>query len=203
MKDTDIIDNTIFGITKGNVMTDTHPIWERLSEKTNYKGRLHVVEYEAILPNGDHTTYEVEHADGKAVAVLIKTSDNKIVLTHQFRFPLNRWIYDLPGGGSPAEEVIEDAVIRECREEVGIRPKRIIKLATFYPNPSRADWNANVFFCDDFEESELKTDDPSEVVEKVLMPAEELDRLIQNQEIVDPSLLIAWHIAKDRGYIIV
>lgn len=182
-------------------MSDNHPIWKRLSEKTVYKGRLHVVEHEVVLPEGETTTYEVEHADGKAVAVLIKTADNHIVLTYQFRFPLNRWIYDLPGGGSPADEGLEEAVARECREEVGIRPKRLIKLATFYPNPGRADWCANVFFCDEFEESKLRVNDPSEVVEKVLMPVRELDEMICNQEIVDPSLLIAWHSAKDRGLI--
>jgi ADP-ribose pyrophosphatase len=182
-------------------MADTHPIWQRLNQKTVYKGRLEVVEHEAILPSGDTTTYEVEHADGKAVAVLIKTADDKIVLTHQFRFPLNRWIYDLPGGGSPADEDLEEAVIRECREEVGIRPKKLIKLATFCPNPGRLDWYANVFFCEEFEESELKTDDPSEVVEKVLMSIREFDAMVKNQEIVDPSLLIAWHTAKDLGYI--
>jgi len=182
-------------------MTEQYPLWERLGEKTMYKGRIHVVEHDAILPNGDHTKYEVEHADGKAVAVLIKTPDNKIVLTHQFRFPLNQWIYDLPGGGSPADEDMEEAAIRECREEVGIRPKKLVKLATFYPNPGRADWAANLFYCEDFEASELRLDDPSEIVEKVLMPVGELDQLIKAQKIVDPSLLIAWHTARRMGFI--
>jgi ADP-ribose pyrophosphatase len=182
---------------------DPYPKWKRFGQKTAYKGRAHIIVYDAELPNGQRTTYEVEHGDGKAVAVLIKTADNKIVLTHQFRFPLDRWIYDLPGGGSPASEDLEEAAIRECREEVGIRPKKLIKLATFYPNPGRIDWTANLFFCDEFEESELKIDDPSETVEKVLMPVEELDKLIRNQEIVDPSLLIAWHTARNMGYITV
>ncbi len=182
-------------------MADRYPVWQRLSEKTAYKGRLHVVEHEAVLANGEHTKYEVEHSDGKAVAVLIKTPDNQIVLTHQFRFPLNRWIYDLPGGGSPANEDIQEAAIRECREEVGIRPKSLVKLASFYPNPGRADWAAHLFYCDDFEVSELKLDDPSEVVEKVLVPVQKLDEMIRKQEIIDPSLLIAWHSARDLGYI--
>jgi len=183
-------------------MSTVHPIWQRVSEKTVYRGRLHVVEHDIILPSGEHTKYEVEHTDGKAVAVLIKTPDNKIVLTHQFRFPLNQWIYDLPGGGSPPGESVEDAAIRECREEVGLRPTALIQLATFCPNPGRADWKVHLFFCDEFEASELKTDDPSEVVEKVLMPVEELDTLIRNQQIIDPSLMIAWYAAKDRGYIV-
>ena len=166
-----------------------------------YKGRLHIVEHEAVLPGGKRTTYEVEHSDGKAVAVLIKTIDNQIVLTHQFRFPLNRWIYDLPGGGSPADEEVEEGAIRECQEEVGCRPKSLVKLATFYPNPGRADWAAHLFYCDNFDASELQLSDPSEVIEKVLVPIQRLDEMIRKQEIVDPSLLIAWHSARNLGYI--
>jgi 8-oxo-dGTP pyrophosphatase MutT (NUDIX family) len=185
-------------------MTNTsHPTWRRFGQKTVYKGRSQVVVHDAELPNGEHTTYEVEHSDGKAVAVLIKTPDNKIVLTHQFRFPLDRWIYDLPGGGSPVGEDIEEAAIRECREEVSIRPKSLVKLATFYTNPGRADWPMHLFYCEDFETSELKLDNPSEIVEKVLMPIEELDQLIRDQQIVDPSLLITWHTARNMGYITV
>ena len=180
---------------------EVYQTWKRYGHETAYKGRSHIVIHEAELPNGERTTYEVEHGEGKAVAVLIKTTDNNIVLTHQFRFPLNRWIYDLPGGGSPTDEPLEEAAIRECREEVGIRPKKLIKLASFCPNPGRVDWYANVFFCDDFEESELKIDDPSEIVEKVLMPIAEFEELVKKQEIIDPSLLIAWHTAKDLGYI--
>jgi len=182
-------------------MTTNRPTWERLGQKTAYKGRMHIIEHEAVLPGGDHTTYEVDHSDGKAVAVLIKTPDNKVVLTHQFRFPLNRWIYDLPAGGSPPEETAEEGAIRECREEVGIRPKKLIKLGTYFPNPGRTDWSATVFFCDDYEESPLHTDDPSEVVEKVLMPVNELDALVRGGEIVDPALLIGWLMAKDLGYV--
>ncbi|HEV2403702.1 MAG TPA: NUDIX hydrolase [Candidatus Saccharimonadales bacterium] len=154
-------------------MSKQHPLWERVGQKVVYQGRAQIIKYEAILPNGEHTTYEVEHSDGKAVAVLIKTPENKIVLTHQFRFPLNRWIYDLPGGGSPAGEDLEAAAIRECQEEVGLAPKSIEKLNMFYPNPGRTDWPAYVFYCEDFESSKLEINDPSENVESVLMPVKE------------------------------
>lgn len=175
--------------------------WKRIGEKTAYKGRVHIVEYDVELPNGEHSKYEVDHGTSCAVAVLIKTHDNKIVLAHQYRFPLDKWIYDLPGGGKKADESIEEAVIRECREEAGIAPKKIEKLATFYPNPGRSDWPAHVFYCDDFEESELHFDDPSETVERVLMPVSAFKKLVDNQEIIDPSLLIAWHTACSKGYI--
>jgi 8-oxo-dGTP pyrophosphatase MutT (NUDIX family) len=181
--------------------TKPNSTWKRLNQRTVYKGRMHIIEYDVELPNGNHTKYEVEHGGACAVAVLIKTKDNEIILTHQYRFPLNKWIYDLPGGASQDGESIEQAAIRECREEIGIAPKQIEKINMFYPNPARTDWPAYVFYCEEFEYSKLKTNDPSETVETVLMPVKEFKKLVDNQEIVDPTLLIAWFTACNKGYI--
>jgi 8-oxo-dGTP pyrophosphatase MutT (NUDIX family) len=178
-----------------------HPTWKRLSQKTVHKGRMHIVEHKVELPNGDLSAYEVDHAAGGAAAVLIKTQDNKILLTHQFRFPLNQWIYDLPGGGIDEGETPEQTAIRECREEAGIAPGKIEKLAMFYPNPARADWPAHVFYCEDFAASEFKLNDPSENIERVLMPTSEFKKMVDEQKIVDPMLLIAWYAACSQGRI--
>lgn len=178
-----------------------YPRWKRMGSKTVYKGRLHIVEHEAELPNGEKTKYEVEHNDNSAVAVLIKRPDNKIVLTHQYRFPLDRWIYDLPGGRMMSGESPEETAIRECREEVGLAPKKVEMLNMFYTNPARTDWPAYVYYCEEFESSKMETNDPSENVETVLMSVDELEQLIDKQEIVDPMLLIAWFTARHKGYL--
>ena len=182
-------------------MRNAYPHWQRTGKRTVYKGRLHIVEHDAVLPNGQPTTYEVEHCETGAVAVLVKVGKDKVILTHQYRFPLDRWIYDLPGGAVHIGESVEDAAIRECREEVGIAPKSIQKLGTFYPNPARTDWPAHVFFSNDFEESTIELNDPSENVETIYMPVMKLKKLIEDQEIVDPMLLVAWYTARDRGLI--
>lgn len=175
--------------------------WKRLSEKTAYKGRVHILEYDVELPDGSLSKYEVDHSVGRAVAVLIKTPDDEIILSHQYRFPLDEWIYDLPGGGASPEESLEEAAARECREEVGIILKDLQKLATYYPNPGRSDWSATVFFCNEYESTGIEHNDPSEYVERVVMPISELKALVSQGKIIDPSLLIAWHTACSKGLI--
>jgi 8-oxo-dGTP pyrophosphatase MutT (NUDIX family) len=178
------------------------PKWKRIGSKTAYKGRVHIVEHDVELPNGSASKYEVDHSDGKAVAVLFKTKDDEIIVSHQYRFPLDAWIYDLPGGGSPPNETLEDGAKREALEEVGLIPNNLTKLATFYPNPGRSDWTASVFFCDDYTEATATETDPSETVSMVKIPIAEFAKLVEENHIVDPMLLIAWYTALRRGLIV-
>ncbi len=183
-------------------MNDPKPKWKRISEKTVYKGRIHIVEHDVELPNGQRSKYEVDHGASFAACVLIKTKGNEIIFTYQYRFPLDRWIYELPGGGKKGDETPEQAAVRECQEEVGVKPIKLIELATFYPNPARIDWPIHVFYCEDYlADSKIDTDDPSENVERVVMSTKELQGRMDNLEIVDPSLLIGWNTAVNRGYI--
>ena len=102
-------------------MDKKYPHWRRTGSKTVYKGRLHIVEHSAVLPNGEATTYEVEHFATGAVAVLVRVGGDKVILTHQYRFPLDKWIYDLPGGAINSDESVEEAALRELKEEIGKR----------------------------------------------------------------------------------
>lgn len=184
-------------------MATEKPKWKRLEQRTAYKGRIHVVEHDVILPNGQKSKYEVDHHESCAVAALVITKNNEVILTHQYRFPLDQWIYDLPGGGKLKDETIEQAAQRECQEEVGIKPKTLSKLTTFYMNPGRSELAAHIFFCNDYEIVATDQDDPSETTEKVVVPFAKLQALIKAGEIVDPLLLIAWYTAQDKGLITV
>lgn len=184
-----------------NTLQDKPIPWKKHGYKTAYKDRVHIVRHDVELPNGDRMFYDVEHSDGFAVCVLIKTPDNQIILSHQYRFPLDRWIYDLPGGGAAPGENIEAAVRRECQEEVGIVPEKLVKLAKFYPNPGRGDWPIHVFYCDEFTKGKVSPEDSAEHVERLLIPVAKFQKLIEKQEIIDSSLLVAWYAAKDKGLI--
>jgi 8-oxo-dGTP pyrophosphatase MutT (NUDIX family) len=188
-------------VRKVPVNDDNHKPWKRIGERTAYKGRIHVIEHDVILPNGEHSKYEVEHHESFAVATLVTTKNNEVLLTYQYRFPLDQWIYDLPGGGKKKDETIEQAALRECQEEIGVRPKKLTKLTSFFINPGRSELQAHVFFCNDYEIADNDTSDPSEQVERVSMPFAKLQAMVNDDKIVDPLLLIAWHTACNKGYI--
>lgn len=60
-----------------------------------------------------------EKAEGIVIYPILKDDPEKIVLIKQFRYPLNDYLYELPAGLVDKDETIEDAAIREMKEETG------------------------------------------------------------------------------------
>jgi ADP-ribose pyrophosphatase len=68
-----------------------------------------------------------------------------IVLVRQYRYAVDRWIWELPAGNVEPGEDIETAARRECHEEIGRVPDRIERLTELYPTPGYSD-EVMVFF---------------------------------------------------------
>jgi 8-oxo-dGTP pyrophosphatase MutT (NUDIX family) len=131
----------------GDGMTnETEPGWQTLSRREAYVGRVRIVEHEVVLPDGTSSTYEVDESVPFAVATLV-VEEAQVVLARQYRYPLDRWIFDLPGGAGHATETPEDAARRELEEELGLIATELVPLQTFFVNPGRAAWPVHLFLC--------------------------------------------------------
>lgn len=182
-------------------MTTTETKWLRGERRTAYDGRVVVAECDAALPTGERTTFEVDESIPFAVAVLLSDGAGSVWLTRQYRFALDAWIYDLPGGAGQVGEDPARAAARECEEETGILPDSLTPLHTFFPNPGRAAWPSHLFFAEAGAPGRADRSDPSEQVQAVRIPIDDLDSLIRAGSIVDPSLLIARTFAALRGFL--
>lgn len=59
-------------------------------------------------------------SNGIVIYSVWKEDPDKIVLIRQYRYPLDRWIYELPAGLIDEGEIAEEAAIREMKEETGL-----------------------------------------------------------------------------------
>jgi 8-oxo-dGTP pyrophosphatase MutT (NUDIX family) len=133
------------------------------------------------------------------VAALVIDGDD-ILLARQYRHPVGRWIYDLPAGAAEDGELPDAAVGREIEEELGVIAADLRPLHTFWMNPGRSAWATHIFVCTiDAEPGTVDVSDPAEQVRLARVPLRELDRLIADGEIIDPTLLIARTMAAVRG----
>lgn len=165
--------------------------WRRQSTRVLHAGRVVLTEHTVELPTGEVTMFEVDESITYAVAVLICPKPGSVILTRQYRYPIDAWIFDLPGGAGNENENPADAARRECREETGLIPDELVHLHTIYPNPGRSAWPLHLFFATTTTQGKPDISDPSEQVVTVITLLEDLDRLIRTGDIIDPALLTA------------
>jgi ADP-ribose pyrophosphatase len=98
---------------------ETNP-WKSLAAQVKYDNKwIRVTEHQVINPSGREGIYGVVHFKHVAIGV-VPWEDRCIWLVGQYRFPLERYSWEIPeGGGLPDEDPLA-AAKRELMEETGI-----------------------------------------------------------------------------------
>ena len=111
------------------------PQGARLSQITAFEGRIFTVTSDRVtLPNGRTVTFEIVRHPG-SVVLLPLLDDAHIVLIRQYRYALDRWIWELPAGSLEPGEDPAAAAARECEEEIGLVPTNVEFAGSWYPTP--------------------------------------------------------------------
>ncbi len=116
-------------------MTDA----ERLAHERVLEGRVFDVDRDRVrLPHGREVTLDVVRHP-RSVVLLPVPEPGHIILIRQYRYAVNRWLWELPAGSVDAGEQPEQAARRECHEEIGLVPATVVRLAALYPTPGYCD----------------------------------------------------------------
>jgi ADP-ribose pyrophosphatase len=113
----------------------SEPTGTRESSTRSFKGRIFTVTVDRVtLPNGRSVTMDIVRHPG-SVVLLPMQDDGRIVLIHQYRYALDRWIWELPAGSLEEGEDPVVAAARECEEEIGLVPTSVEFAGAWYPTP--------------------------------------------------------------------
>ncbi|HEX8163737.1 MAG TPA: NUDIX hydrolase [Pyrinomonadaceae bacterium] len=94
--------------------------WKTLSSKVVYDNPWIRVREDAVVhPDGGRGIYGVVHYKNVAVGVLAFEGED-VYLVGQYRYPLERYSWEIPEGGCPEGEDTLDAARRELEEETGL-----------------------------------------------------------------------------------
>ena len=110
-----------------------------------YEGRIFdVVRDRVRLPKGIEATLEIVRHPG-SVVLLPMPDAGHVILVKQYRYAVDRWVWELAAGSlEPDEDPIEGAR-RECEEETGLAAGDIEFLGAFYPTPGYCDERMNFY----------------------------------------------------------
>ncbi len=106
-----------------------------------------------VYASRKYVTYSEGNQKPDGVAIFgFKECDGerKLLVTREFRKPLNTYIWALPAGLIDEGETVEQAARRELKEESGYDLVRVLKSMSHvgFPTPGLTDESVAVVFCD-------------------------------------------------------
>jgi len=109
------------------------------SKQTVYKGKIISVEVADVrLPHGARSRMEVVRHPGSCVIVAMPDPDH-VILVRQYRYPFDRFLWELPAGSLKSGEDPREGAIRECEEEIRLIPGFVEEMGKYYPTPGYCD----------------------------------------------------------------
>ncbi len=100
--------------------------WKTLSARVVYDNPwIRVREDQVLRPDGASGIYGVVHFKNRAVGVLPVDREGGVWLVGQHRYPLDTYSWEIPEGGCPDGESVEETARRELLEETGLTAGRL------------------------------------------------------------------------------
>jgi ADP-ribose pyrophosphatase len=159
---------------------------ERLQHERVYDGTVFAIDRDRVrMPNGREVTVDVvRHV--KSVVLLPIPEPGHVILIRQYRYPLNRWLWELPAGSVDEGEQPEAAARRECHEEIGQVPDTVVRLASLHPTPGYCDEEMLFFRLSGLSvPPEAATPDEDEDIEPRVFTLADAREMVRRGEITD------------------
>lgn len=161
---------------------------------------ISLIEEQVQLPNGRTITHTTIEHPGAAVILPI-SAEQKIILVHQFRPSLKKWLLELPAGTIESGECPQTCAHRELEEETGYSAEEMIALDSVTPLAGFCDEIQYLYVARHLHKTERLHCDVDEVIEVVELSVQELEQKIISGEITDSKTIACLSKARLCGYI--
>lgn len=180
--------------------SDPAPTFRHVGDQLIHRGFIvSTVTATFIDPNGDPFERDVIRHPG-AVAVVPMTDAASVLLVHQFRPAVNRWLFEVPAGTCDVEgEPLETTAHRELAEELGRAAGQLQLLTHCLNTPGFCDEVTTVFMATDLHPVPTNR----QGLEEGFMTIEEMslsrfDDLVEDGTIVDAVTILGVGLARSR-----
>jgi len=169
--------------------------WETLGGSSVYDCRLFsVTEHRRRSPRtGElHDFYVLESPDWVNIVPL--TADRRVVMIQQYRHGIGDFTLEIPGGMVDADDPSPLAAARrEMREETSYDSDDVVSLGVIHPNPAIQSNRCYTFLARGAQLRGAVSFDSTEETEVVLVPLDEIARLIRDGTISHALVVVAFH----------
>ena len=164
--------------------------WRVLESREVYENDWILVREDAVVrPDGNPGIYGVVHFKNRAIAVVPVDTDGSIHLVGQYRYPLDRYSWEIPEGGCPRDEEPLAAAQRELLEETGLVAQHWRLFGTADLSNSVCDETAFCFLATGLTQLAARPDGDEEL-ERRRVTGQEALKMIETGEITDALSII-------------
>jgi 8-oxo-dGTP pyrophosphatase MutT (NUDIX family) len=168
----------------------TNP-WRILGSREVYENPwIRVREDQVLRPDGAPGIYGVVHFKSRAIGVLPVDDSGRIWMIGQYRYPIERYSWEIPEGGGHEGETTEESARRELREETGLSAHRLELLAISHLSNSVSDEVAYIYRATGLTEGPSQPEG-TEKLQVRRMEWDEIWAMFARGELTDSMTLIA------------
>jgi ADP-ribose pyrophosphatase len=133
------------------------------------------------------------------INVIPVTADGEVLLLRQYRFGVEDFTLEIPGGMCDPGETPRQAALRELREETGHEAGELIELGWVHPNPAIQDNRCHTFLARDLVDRGPPQPDATEAFEQIRAPLAQIPRLIAEGRITHSLVVAAFQMLNSHG----
>jgi ADP-ribose pyrophosphatase len=153
--------------------------------------RVDEIEYDS----GNTGIREVAVHPGGAVVAAV-TDEKKIILVKQFRYPLQRSLYELPAGKLDKGEDPKKCAVRELEEETGYRAADVVKLGVINTTPGFCTEELHIYYAAGLTQGEHRREEGEQGMEIYEYSLEDIENMIIKGDIVDAKTISGIYLIK-------
>ena len=139
------------------------------------------------------------HADGVILYGVYGDQKDKVVLVHQYRYPLGDYVYEFPAGlVEPGEDMLE-AGIREMYEETGLNFTPVQTARPYFTTIGMTDESCGTVFGYCSGEPSVAGQEGTEDIQVVLANREECKRILKEENVAIMCAYMLMHFIASEG----
>lgn len=173
-------------------MSNASKGWKRIRSEYGPNLKLFRARFDYMRnPRNDKTERMIVLESSDSVNVLALTPDEQLLFVRQYRFGIEEYTLEVPGGLVDPGESAATAATRELREETGHTGADPIALGKIGANPVFQDaWIYHFLIRNAQPTHDLQLDDGEEV-EVISLPLPEVRRMLHNGDFLHPHTVSA------------
>jgi ADP-ribose pyrophosphatase len=165
-----------------------------LNHQELYRGKIVTLHVDTIKQaSGKTTIREVVLHPGGVTAIPI-LEDGRLMLIRQFRYPIGKFILELPAGKLDSGKPPLETIAQELEEEIGYSAQTITYLCTFYTTPGISNESIHLFTAGNLVQCPQRLEEGEHITVEAYTIEECLQKITAG-EIVDAKTIlgILWY----------